>query len=252
MGNLVPAVERAVRVMNAIAAGCGANSLALARQLGISQSSCYRILRTLEHTDWIRKDESGGYAVSNGLLPFVRPFWGVDQAILAARPVLAELAHASGLSAKLSMRQGTGQVTLERAEAPRPIALSSPVGARFPVVQGASGACLLMAAADEDVDDLIRHANDHNLWGGESATVLRTRIAAGRRDGCCENLGTSPRGIDTVSAPVRGSRCALAITLVGLRGDFDGVHLKACRKRLIEAAATISRQLHTPDTMEEV
>lgn len=237
MANTVPALERAIRLMQALANGGESTSLGLARQLGISQSSCYRILQTLVAADWIQPDAADGYVFSHGLLPFVKSLVGHERIAAALQPDLAELAQATGLSVKLSRCQGTEQITLARAESPRPMGVTSPVGARYPVVLGASGACLLSALSAAAIARQIAYADHANLWGHESATELRARLATCRRAGYCHNFGSHPQGIDTLSVPLITAHEGYALTLVGLRGDFAGARLVNYRRRLVHAAA---------------
>jgi len=97
----VPSLDRAIRIMQALAEGGPSSSLGLSRQLGISQSSCYRILQTLEDADWIRPG-NGGYVFSRGLLPFLKPLMHIENVIAAVRADMDTLARTTGLSAKLS------------------------------------------------------------------------------------------------------------------------------------------------------
>lgn len=235
MDHSVPSLSRAIRIMNAIAEGGATSSLGLSRRLGISQSTCYRILQTLESADWIRPEQNG-YVFSRGLLPFLEPLMGLERAVEALRADLQSLSRTTGLSVKLSQRQGVEQVTVGRAESPRPIAPTSSVGARFPVVLGASGACLLSFLEDDAVDRILRDADERSLWEHDSVDELRRRIAACRAEGICENIGSHPQGIDTMSSPLETAAGPLALTLVGLRGDFDGENRDRCRRLLLDIA----------------
>jgi DNA-binding IclR family transcriptional regulator len=239
----VPALEKAIRILGILATDGGAGgSTAIAQRLGISQSTCYRTLQTLEAADWIRLTDDGRYVFSLGMLPFVRPLQGLDRVITVLRPTMERLAETTGLSAKLSARQGFDQVTLARVESSRPLGVTSRVGARFPVIVGASGACLLCGLADAEVDRVIDQADRSKLWDHDDADTLRRRIAACRRDGVCDNLGTHPQGIDTFSAPIASTQAQLALTLIGLRGDLDGA-LGATARNLLRTAARAATAL---------
>ena len=244
MKNTVPALEYAVQILKALADHPeDSSSLGLARQLGISQSTCYRILKTLQVADWITPDAQGGYRFSLGLLPFVKPLMGLERAVDGLAPFMKELSRATGLTVKCSVRQGLEQVTIARVESTKPLAVSSPVGARFPVVLGASGACLLSKLAPAALGTLIRHADQQALWGHESADDLRARLAACRRDGLSENIGRHPQGIDTISAPLTLAGEVYALTLVGLRGDFAGGKRATLRRALRAAVKAAARKL---------
>lgn len=238
--NNVPALEGAIRILAALAEDPGdATSLGLARRLKLSQSTCYRILKTLEEADWIRPDEGGGYRFSLGLLPYVKPLVGIERTVSTLEPVLRELARETGLTAKCSIRQGAEQVTLTRIESPRPLAVSSPVGARYPVVLGASGACLLSRHDARALSLLVCQADREQLWGHETEDDLRRRLVACHRDGLCENIGRHPQGIDTLSAPLYVEGDVYALTLVGLRGDFEPRRRNVLRRALLDAVKAV-------------
>lgn len=240
----VPALEKAIRILRVLAEDGGpGGSTAIAQRLGLSQSTCYRTLQTLEAADWIRPMADGRYAFSLGLLPIVRSLQGIEHAIATLRPFMTELAEATGLSVKLSVRQGFEQVTLARIESSRPLGVTSPVGARFPVIVGASGACLLAGFPDPEIDRIAARASREGLWDHDNETVLRRRIAACRADGTCDNLGSHPQGIDTISAPVPSPQDPFSLTLIGLRGDLDGVPGSTARDLLRQAARSATRAL---------
>ena len=240
----VPALDKAIRILIELAGNEGAvTSSGLARKLGVSQPTCYRILKTLEATDWIRPNERKGYDLSMGLLPLAKPFVDLDWQGRKVQPVLEDLANDLTLTAKFSVRQGREQVTIATAEPLRPFGISAPVGARFPVVLGASGAVLLCELPEKELEDLIEGFPDVE-WDSDNVSELRSRIRSVRENGACENLGMHPQGIDTVSAGVGGISQPAAITLVGLRGDIHEGNVAAIKERLLMAARDAGQRLH--------
>lgn len=235
----IPAVVRTSQVLRALAEREGpATSAGLAREIGISQSSCYRILQTLEGLQWIRSDGEGGYDLDEGLLAIVRPLLGPERLAEAARPILRTLSMETELTAKLSLRRGGEQVTIARIESPRPLAVTGRVGSRYPVVLGASGAALLSLMDDSAVQRIIA-ATPADQWLNESPDILRRHIAECRRKGVCTNIGHHPQGIDTMAAPLRSDVGEAAITLIGLRGDFEGKRLTLCTRAVKKAARAV-------------
>ena len=238
----VPVLEKAIRILYALADREGrVTSSGLAREVGVSQATCYRILKTLERADWIRQNADDGYDLSGGLLPLAKDFVDVTRTARAVQPILDDLAASLGLSAKLSIRVGAQQATLAVANPQRAFHVTAPVGSRYPVVCGASGAALLSQLDDAEVDALATKATKSD-WGHERPDDLRRRIAAVRDRGVCENLGLHPQGIDTVAAPVASWSAPSAITLVGLRGDITKPRLPKLKKALLQAAAKAARQ----------
>jgi DNA-binding IclR family transcriptional regulator len=117
------------------------------------------------------------------------------------------------------------------------------VGSQFPVVEGASGAALLCEVDEAELAAIIEAAPEDS-WAWQSPDDLRRRVAACRAQGLCENIGAHPRGIDTLAAVVHAEgHKPLALTLIGLRGDFDAEALATYREALKDAAGACCRRL---------
>src|SRR5215212_1314484 len=115
----VPAVARAVRLLERLAAAPAAFSLAdLARELGVGPSSLLAILTTLRHAGLVARDEAGQYRIGPGLAALgqaaacrLRPceqFAAVAEALVAAHgeTVLLWLQHEQTL-VLAAAREGT-------------------------------------------------------------------------------------------------------------------------------------------------
>jgi DNA-binding IclR family transcriptional regulator len=157
---------------------------------------------------------------------------------------LRVLVEQTGLTANLSVREGEDQVTLARAESDQPYALSAPVGSRYPVVLGASGACLLSALPARQVREMIDQA-PKKAWRIEKPKHLRDMIKQVQQQGSCQNIGIHPQGIETISAPVRSEAegVVAAVTLVGLRGELESLGLERVHDLVRQAALACSASL---------
>jgi IclR family acetate operon transcriptional repressor len=239
----VPLLETAIRILEHLAECEGPiTSSGLARELDASQPTCYRILKTLEAADWIRPNTAGGYDLSMGVFPLAKRFIDLDASRRVIQPVLDRLTAAVELTVKFSVRMGREQATLAAAATTRPYGVAVTVGARHPVVQGASGAVLLASLSAAELKKVIA-ASTAEDWEHETPELLRRRIAAIRKHGVCENLGLNPRGFEALGVPVRTARGPAAITLLGLRGDIGRHNLKFLKDRLKAAAADAEREL---------
>ena len=141
----VPAVEKTVAVLTAIAGAEGGKSHAeLAGACSVSPSTCYRILQSLLKCGWIEKLPGGAFIPGAGFLPVAMDLTSFGGARWRSAPeILDRLSEKTGLSCKLSIRRGAEQVVAARSEAPGPFSISGRKGAAFPVVEGSVGAALL-------------------------------------------------------------------------------------------------------------
>ncbi len=236
--NTIPAVEKAIAVLCRLGdAEGGMTQAELASELDITASSCYRILQTLLAADWVRKSGATRYDLSFGMLGAVRRLTDRNACYEAMTPVLEELAAASGLCCKISIRQGEFQIPILRAESPRAMAVSGKVGVRFPVAEGSVGAALLTETSLSESERLARLCA--GATGRDDAMeLLQDGVFAIRKNGYCFNRGRNRWRIDAMSTPVRDAekRVVAALTLLGYDEDFSDDRLPAVVKMLLDGA----------------
>jgi DNA-binding IclR family transcriptional regulator len=234
--NTNPAVDKALEILTRLGQSeGGATQAELARELGISPSTCYRILQTLWKHDWVQKDAGSRYDLSGGILAATMRLHRQMSRLEHCQPLLDELATTTGLSAKLSIRQGDEQVTVLRAESPRPVSVSGKVGARFPVIEGSVGAALLSRNDEDEVRDLAGNCREE-LPERENPELVLARIRAIRKRGYCLISGQSRWRIDALSAPLTDpdGRVAGALTLLGVDDDFADDRIDALAAQLLQ------------------
>jgi DNA-binding IclR family transcriptional regulator len=238
----VPAVQKAVAILRLIAEGrASTSSTALARRLNASQSTCYRILKTLEAEGLIQPHE-GGYKLATGLLPLVRPLTDLRQIVEQAQPILDALADRTDMTAKLCVRQNSDQVAIAVAQPLVPLGILAPVGVSYSVVRAAAGAVLLAGEKDEEIEQIIRQMPE-NAWQFETPDDLWARIRQCRETGIIENIGTHPRGIDAIACPVETRLGRVALTLICPRGELTEKVLPRRHQELRKAKVHLESRL---------
>ena len=141
-------VERALQLLGAVC-DAGAVSLAgVARETELSASTALRLLRTLENSGFVRKDEDGEYRPGLRLVQLGAQALSHESLIHLAAPALQRLVDATGESAYLSVRghHGTGNdhaVYLAIAEGTHSVRHASWVGRSVPLdgLQPRGGLC---------------------------------------------------------------------------------------------------------------
>lgn len=239
----VPAVENAIRILHEIAENSAeTTSSALARRLGTSQPTTYRILKTLESADWIRADENGGYRLSTGMLPLLAHLDDFTRYRRIAQPFLDGLSRSLDLTVKFSLRQGLEQIIVATAHPRKPFSVSVPLGGRFPIVWGSPGACMLAGLSHKEIDLLIERISEDS-WKHETPDALKSRIKKVRNTGYCESIGEHYLSIDTVSVKLDTESTPSALTLVALRGEFTERNLPRFREELQQSANDLAAAL---------
>jgi len=238
--DIIPALERAISVINAIADGSGGVSVTdLSSSLRIPKTTCYRIVRTFLDADWVRQRPDGaGYELSFGLLSLFKPFETHRLLLDAIRPELTRLVADVGLSAKLSVRAGDDAITIHRVDSNQPFTLSGRTGARFHLAYGSSGAALLSALDTTVVERIIASAPPA-VWARQTPEDVHQRIRDCRKRGWCADWGSYQPHIHTVSAVIHHQhRAWAALTLIGMPHELNASNcfqiarqLRACVER---------------------
>lgn len=228
----------------------GVTAKSLAVSLEIAPATCYRILRTFVADGWLRVRPGGAYELSFGLVPLLRPLLRHEVLIETVREPMGQLARATGITAKLTIRQGDDTVTIFSAQSPRPHAIASRVGAVVSLAYGSSGAAYLGALPDEEVKRILEAA-PVEAWKYQKRETVLQRIRDGRRFGVYSDSGSYQPNIHTLSAPLYGPNQQVvgAITLLGFPQDFAGPAKTTIAKELKYTAGGCS-QLIQDGTVE--
>lgn len=239
----VPVLRKANRVFEFVARSPGgATAKSLAVSLEIAPATCYRILRSFVADGWLRQRAGGAFELSFGLVPLMRPLLRHEVLIETVRERLVELAQKTGVTAKLSLRQGDQHVTIFSAQSPRPHAVVSRVGAVGSLAVGSNGAVYLGALPDAEVVRIVNQAPPE-AWKIQKREKVLRRVRDGRKHGCYFDNGSYQPNINSLSAPIFGPGREIAgvITLLGFPQDFAGAAKAALVRELKSTASRCSR-----------
>lgn len=151
----IPAVERAIEVLDALARQPGATISDLAAALPIPRSTIYRILKSLEVYDVALRDGRGGFELGPRLVRLAHAVRSGADLVSIARPVLDEFARKFDCGLKMSVIDGDMALVVAVAESPQTYTITTQVGRRFPLHAGAASKVLLAFSADEVRRDLL-------------------------------------------------------------------------------------------------
>lgn len=233
-----PAVCKAMELLGVLAQEQGETSTkALALRLRVPRTTCYRILRSLIAKDWVRALPGGGHALSLGLLPVLKPLREVDHLAEGVQPILRELALQTGLTAKVSIRQGDFAVTVARCESPQATAIAIRIGAAFHLALGSSGAVLLSGMPRAEVQEILARA-PQECWGHQQPKDVLQRVEKIQSQGWCADLGTYTPSCHALSAPLcdgRGDVLA-SLTIIGFPHELPSSRTAALARLVLKGA----------------
>lgn len=151
----VPAVKSAQRVMLVLEhlAQTGPTSfVAIARALGLPNSSAHQLLSTLVAGGFVEFDEPHRvYRLGARLWSVAQAYRRPDALLELARPLMQELVDELGETTQLATLEGRHNVYLVVIDSPHPMRLASAVGRRLPAHATGLGKTLLAALPDEEI-----------------------------------------------------------------------------------------------------
>jgi DNA-binding IclR family transcriptional regulator len=168
------------------------------------------------------------------LLPLMQPLVRHELLIELVREPLLALGRETGLTTKLSVRQGDFAVTLFRTESPRNTSIHVKTGAAFHLALGSSGSVLLSALDTVTRKRILDHA-PAECWQFQTRAEVARRIVELGKTGVCGDSGSYRPTVCAISAPLHDQSGAViaAITAIGFREDFDGSRMKANRRLML-------------------
>jgi DNA-binding IclR family transcriptional regulator len=221
----VQTLDRAISVVDAVAAGGRVGLAELVEATGLARASAHRLAVALERQGLLARDDDGRFRLGTRLVA-----WGAAAArdfALAelAGPVLERLVADTGESAQLYVRDGDHRVCVATRERNSGLRDTVPLGAVLPLTAG-SGAKVLLAWAT----DAARFA------------ISSPVLAAVRAKGWAESAAEREAGVASVSAPVRDHRGDV-VAAISVSGPIDrlGRHPgKRLSAAVVAAAASLS------------
>ncbi|HWC22312.1 MAG TPA: IclR family transcriptional regulator [Flexivirga sp.] len=243
--SVMRSVERALDVIDTLGESGRPLRLAdVARATGLHIATAQRILRVLEHREYVSLN-SGVYSNGPAVLAAAHSYQVGNQLVLAAMPVLQELATVLGATASLSVRIGKSRVLVARVEGSSPLRYQLPIGGRLPLHLGAGKVFLAYMSSEErtkaleGISEIVTAAGEH-IPMAEFGSILK-KVA---KQGYAVSSNERVMGATSVSAPVRvadGSVVA-ALQVSGSHEDLQGERLDAMPRELVNAAASIAQR----------
>ncbi|MCT2584373.1 IclR family transcriptional regulator [Actinophytocola gossypii] len=232
-------VERALAVLRRVEdAESGLGVTELARQTGLTMSTCHRLARALTEEGLLLQDpDSERYLLGPALVALGRKAeerLGYRQTL----PLLQELASATGESVNLGIRAGNDVHVVLAVASRQPLRFDQEQGSRVPLHASAMGKCLLASAGD--LDEQIERLGE--LASATQRTItdpdrLRAELELIRERGWALNDEERNPGVRAIAAPVHspGGEVVAAVAVQGptvrltdtrlseLAGDLTGI-----------------------------
>lgn len=219
----------------------------ICRFTGMSKTTAYRMVRTLEAKDFLIHDpiveryHLGGAAIPGAYLAmsyvgFVR----------GARPFLVRLAESTGETVEITVGSAEGAVVVDEVATTHPFRLNRPTGRMLTSIANSSFRLHTAFRPVSEQMKILRSAQ-HNPApdpGADPDEIIR-RMAAEREDGLAWDVEEQDRGVCAVSAPVfeRDGSLKAVVTMVAPAERFGPRVRKQKAEALRSAAAELTKYL---------
>ncbi|MET4577468.1 IclR family transcriptional regulator [Ottowia thiooxydans] len=251
---MVPAVNRSIQILRYLQRNKKVTVTDVAHALGVGPSTCYAILKTLQHHNFIAFDErTKTYSLGLALLELggsvSRDFTSVHK----ARSHLSTYARETGLTVFVAARASHEHLlVVDREEPPGDVRVDIAVGTRFRITEGLSGRCFMAYLPEEECDALIESLGLHPFAGlpAPSPAMYRAQLRATRKAGFVTLVDLPQRGSNGVAAPIFDSegRVLFAVAAMGLSPSITGKAIKETGATLRRTTDLITHSLNETAT----
>lgn len=222
----VPPVERALSLLRHIGDGHRCRNLnRTSAELGINRTTLIRLIHTLVANRMIEEiDEGAGYRLGPGLISLAAQAIHGRDIVQVCQPLLAELAHKTGMSAHLGILDGTDLVYLSRETPNTHLISNMRPGSRLPAYTSSAGRAILAEMTDDAIRALFSGVDLERVTAKtpQSVEAILAQARQDRQAGFAWSEGGFEAGIGACGAVVLDHRARPvgAINVAGPENRF--------------------------------
>jgi DNA-binding IclR family transcriptional regulator len=248
----VPAVARAVRVLEEVAAEPhGLTLSALARAVGAPKSSCLAVCTTLVDTGLLRRSGSGHYQLGLKVVQLGRTYLARSDLATEFLRADEELGLLPDETIVLSVLNGREVTYVGTRPGKRPVAMRYEIGLRLPAHCTASGKSLLAALPPGQIAERYADGRFETLTRSSisSADGLAAELEQVRARGYAIDDEEAALGMLCFGAAVLDStgRPAGALSVSMVKAAVDDQRAAGASRAILELAGALTRRLGGPD-----
>lgn len=248
---VVQSVDRALTILEELSKhkeGCGVT--ALSHVVGLHKSTTHRLLLTLLHRGYVKKDmHTDRYMLGTKLLYLSSALLDSMDLRTIARPYIQKLAADSNETVHLAIREDKEVVYIDKVESGRDYSMRmySRIGKRVPLYCTAVGKVLL---SDMDIREVKALIKENEMIKFTANTIdnhadLEKELCSIAERGYAIDEIEHEQGIRCVAAPVydREGNVVAAVSIAGLTLFVTKERLPELIEKITETTMTISSQL---------
>ncbi|MBI9016183.1 MAG: IclR family transcriptional regulator [Phycisphaerae bacterium] len=211
---IVPNLSKACQILRLIASRGGISAVDIEKEVKMSRTTVFRILKTFTHEGFVQKNGTLFY-VGAELLSLGAVALGSVNVREYAVPILQELAVATGETAHLAIPNGYQSLILEVCDSPNPARVTSRTGTLVSMHCSSTGKVFLANIFGDKIPDIINSLSldkqtEHTLCTLEEIETENKKI---RSLGYAIDDEEFHLGIRCLAAPVYDSRSQVVASI---------------------------------------
>ena len=244
----VQSIERALDIIEAVAANKNSSVLTeIAEKTGLHKSTAYRIISTLMHRSYLKKNADGTYKIGLKLIEAVSYYIDSLELQTEVRPYIAQITAKFGLTSHLGILEGDKVVYIEKMDIFSNIKLYSQIGLRMHAYCSSLGKCLLANFSNTQLRSIMGRTEFTRFTPNTITTIeaLQKEIDSVRQRGWASDNEEFEIGHRCIGAPVydyRGDIIA-AISASGSTTILTDERIPEIVEYLKQTAAEISQNM---------
>ena len=244
----VRVINRAFDILEVLAAHDSPMSLSeICRETGISKSTVYRLISTMNARHYVEKNSDSTYSIGYKLIETVSMHINHLDLLTEARPCLNDIMHTLGLTAHLGILDGCDVIYLEKANLYGSNKQYTEIGYRSPAYCSSMGKCLLACLSGNELDETLQNCKFQKYTANTITNLAEFKryLKIVRHQGWAMDNQEYQLGHRCIGAPVydyRGAAVA-AISASGSTIQIPDERIEMVQKCVRQAASELSMRL---------
>lgn len=245
----IQSLARAIQIMEFISKNCNSASLTqISQDLGLSKSTVYGLISTLEDYNYVYQDQSTGfYQLGLKLFEMGQVVYSSMDLRSVAYPILVELNQKHQETVHLALLSGSEVVYIEKVDSSRSVRIISQIGGRNPTYCTGVGKVLLAGLSESKVEKIVKATSMKKFTPNtiDSFDKLKECLVEVRQKGYAYDLEEIEMGLRCVAAPIKNHQgtTIAGISLSGPTNRISNEILALLSKDVVDAAQRISAKL---------
>ncbi|MEM9250655.1 MAG: IclR family transcriptional regulator [Pseudomonadota bacterium] len=180
----------------------------LSRELGLTKSNTFRLLRTLAHLGYVEHQDDRTYAATLKTWRVGRALIETDNLRELAAPEMSYLSEETGETVYLAVREGLSVVYIDKRDSSKPIRSWNAIGGTAPLHCVGTGKALLAAEFEALQGEIAAHLTGFTDRTLTTMAAVRTDVAQTLRQGYAFDRGEFRERILSFGAVIALPDCA--------------------------------------------